>query len=48
MGKHALVIGSGVSGLTTARCLIDSGFEVIVLAERNAELAPSVIAGALW
>ena len=48
MGKHALVIGAGVSGLTTARCLIDSGFEVIVLAERNAELTPSVIAGALW
>jgi D-amino-acid oxidase len=37
-----------VSGLTTAKCLIDSKFDVTVLAEKRAELTPSVVAGALW
>lgn len=48
MGRRILVIGAGVSGLTTARCLIDAGFSVAVLAEKSAEATPSVIAGALW
>jgi len=48
MSQRILVIGAGVSGLTTARCLIDSGFEVIVLAAQSAELTPSIVAGALW
>lgn len=48
MSNHVLVIGAGVSGLTTARCLLDAGFEVIVLAEKSAEFTPSVVAGALW
>lgn len=48
MSKRVLVIGAGVSGLTTARCLIDAGFEVTVLTEKSAELTTSVIAGALW
>ena len=48
MNRRVLIIGAGVSGLTTARCLVDSGFEVIVLAEKSAEFTPSVVAGALW
>lgn len=48
MSSRVLVIGAGVSGLTTARCLFDAGFEVTVLAEKSAELTPSVVAGALW
>jgi D-amino-acid oxidase len=48
MNNRVLVIGAGVSGLTTAKCLFDAGFEVTVLAEKSAEFTPSVIAGALW
>lgn len=48
MSNNVLVIGAGVSGLTTAMCLFDAGFEVTVLAEKSAEFTPSVIAGALW
>lgn len=43
-----LVVGAGVSGLTTAMCLVESGFRVTVLAEKRAEFTPSVVAGALW
>ena len=48
MSRRVLVIGAGVSGLTTARCLVESGFPVTVLADKSAELTPSVVAGALW
>lgn len=48
MSSRVLVIGAGVSGLTTARCLFDAGFDVTVLAEKTAEFTPSVVAGALW
>jgi D-amino-acid oxidase len=48
MNRRVLVLGAGVSGLTTARCLIDSKFDVTVLAEKSAEFTPSVVAGALW
>ena len=30
-----LVVGAGVSGLTTARILVDSGFDVVVLEARD-------------
>jgi D-amino-acid oxidase len=45
---HALVIGGGVSGLTTARCLQESGFGVTVIADRFQSATTSVVAGALW
>jgi D-amino-acid oxidase len=43
-----LVIGAGVSGLTTALCLAREGFEVTVAAEKFAPDITSVVAGALW
>jgi D-amino-acid oxidase len=43
-----LVIGAGVSGLTTALCLRQRGFEVTIVAERFAPQVTSVVAGALW
>lgn len=43
-----MVVGGGVSGLTTAFCLQDCGFDVVMVAERFGALTPSVIAGALW
>ncbi len=47
-GTGILVIGAGVSGLTTAVCLRRRGFEVTVIAERFAPRVTSVVAGALW
>src|SRR5947209_14712834 len=47
-GKAVLVIGAGVSGLTSAFCLRRQGFEVTVLADRFAPQVTSVVAGALW
>ncbi len=43
-----LVIGAGVSGLTSALCLRRRGFEVTVIADRFAPQVTSVVAGALW
>ncbi|MEV7013395.1 FAD-dependent oxidoreductase [Streptosporangium sp. NPDC051022] len=43
-----LVVGAGVSGLTTALCLAREGFRVTVVAERFAPDIVSVVAGALW
>jgi D-amino-acid oxidase len=43
-----LVIGAGVSGLTTALCLRQRGFPVTVIADRFAPRVTSVVAGALW
>ncbi len=43
-----LVIGAGVSGLTSALCLSRRGFEVTVIADRFAPQVTSVVAGALW
>ncbi|GLD99406.1 hypothetical protein PINS_up008126 [Pythium insidiosum] len=50
-GLHALVIGGGVTGLTTAWELNDRGYRVTVVAERYASKhnrITSQIAGALW
>jgi D-amino-acid oxidase len=47
-GKQILVIGAGVSGLTSALCLSRRGFQVTVLADRFAPHVTSVVAGALW
>src|SRR5215469_4311832 len=43
-----LVIGAGVSGLTTALCLRRKGYQVTVVAEQFAPHIVSVVAGALW
>jgi D-amino-acid oxidase len=43
-----LVIGAGVSGLTTAICLAEAGCGVTVAAARRAPLITSAAAGAIW
>lgn len=43
-----LVIGAGVSGLTSALILKARGFNVTVVAENFAPHVTSVVAGALW
>ena len=45
---HALVVGAGVSGLTTALELRARGMRVTVIAEKFAPDIVSVVAGALW
>jgi D-amino-acid oxidase len=45
---RVLVIGAGVSGLTTAICARQRGYEVMVAADRFAPDLTSVVAGALW
>ncbi len=46
--RSVLVIGAGVSGLTSALCLLRKGFAVTVLADSFAPRVTSVVAGALW
>ncbi len=46
--QRVLVIGAGVSGLTSALCLRRHGFDVTVIADRFAPRVTSVVAGALW
>jgi D-amino-acid oxidase len=46
--KSILVIGAGVSGLTTALCLKEEGFNVKLVADKFAPQITSVVAGALW
>lgn len=48
MSRRVLVIGAGVSGLTSAHCLLAAGFDVTVLADKPADQTASVVAGALW
>jgi D-amino-acid oxidase len=48
VGKSVLVIGAGVSGLTSALCLAQRGLQVIVVADKFAPHITSVAAGALW
>jgi D-amino-acid oxidase len=43
-----LVIGAGVSGLTTAICLVEAGFRVRVLSQRPPLNTNSASAGASW
>jgi D-amino-acid oxidase len=43
-----LVIGAGVSGLTTAICLAEAGLWVTVAAAQPAPQTTSVVAGAIW
>lgn len=45
---HILIVGAGVSGLTTAYCLLDQGYAVTVVSEKFAPQNTSVVAGALW
>jgi D-amino-acid oxidase len=45
---HVLVIGAGVSGLTTADCLLSQGFRVTLAADKFAPHITSSVAGALW
>jgi D-amino-acid oxidase len=46
--SQALVIGAGVSGLTTALCLHRRGIRVTIAAEHFLSQTTSVVAGALW
>jgi D-amino-acid oxidase len=46
--QSALIIGAGVSGLTTALCLHRHGIQSTVIAEKFAPEITSVVAGALW
>lgn len=46
--SRVLVIGAGVSGLTTALSLARDGFDVQIVAEKRASECVSVVAGALW
>jgi D-amino-acid oxidase len=43
-----LVIGAGVSGLTTAVCLAEAGRSVAIRAERLPQETTSAVAGAIW
>jgi D-amino-acid oxidase len=45
---RVLVVGAGVTGLTTSLCLRRRGFDVVVVAEKFAPDIVSVVAGALW
>jgi D-amino-acid oxidase len=44
----ALVIGAGVSGLTTAICLAEAGLRVTVAAAEPPSQTTSAVAGAIW
>ena len=44
----ALVVGAGVSGLTTAVCLAEAGLRVTVKAAQPPQHTTSAVAGAIW
>ncbi|NUT34157.1 MAG: FAD-dependent oxidoreductase [Hamadaea sp.] len=46
--SDVLIVGAGVSGLSTAVCLADAGFSVRVVAELPPEWTTSAKAGASW
>jgi D-amino-acid oxidase len=43
-----VVLGTGISGMTTALCLAEAGIDVRIVADRPHELTVSATAGALW
>src|SRR5262245_10021863 len=45
---EVLVIGAGVSGLTTAICLAEGGFAVRILTKESPHATTSCAAGAIW
>ncbi len=47
-GSDVLVIGAGVSGLTTAICLLEAGLEVTVRTADLPQHTTSAVAGAVW
>jgi D-amino-acid oxidase len=50
-GKHILVVGGGVTGLSSAWALLDAGFRVTIISDYWAPAFPkltSQIAGALY
>src|SRR5215510_282350 len=46
--EPVVVVGAGVSGLTTAICLAEAGFDVRVWAADPPRHTTSMVAGALW
>jgi D-amino-acid oxidase len=46
--EQAVVVGAGVSGLTTAICLAEAGWKVQVWSAEPPPRTTSVVAGALW
>lgn len=46
--EQAVVVGAGVSGLTTAACLAEAGWAVQVWSAEPPRKTTSVVAGALW
>jgi D-amino-acid oxidase len=46
--KKILVIGAGVTGLTTAHCLATAGYQVVVVSKDFSPDITSNVAGALW
>lgn len=48
VAEEVVVIGAGVSGLTTALCLVEAGWRVRVWAAESPLDTTSVVAGALW
>jgi D-amino-acid oxidase len=45
---EVLVIGCGVSGLTTAVCLVEAGLSVRIRTDALPESTTSAAAGAMW
>jgi D-amino-acid oxidase len=47
-GCDVVVVGAGVSGLTTAICLAEAGLATLVVTERPPRDTTSAVAGAIW